>query len=228
MEGLNRKLLKTLLPKVDRYWVKSFSQEGEDMVLRKEFQDKSTGFYIDIGAYHPQRYSNTYYFYLKGWRGINIDAMPGSMDVFKEKRPKDINIEAAISNSTSLLEYYNFNEPALNTFSPELAASRDGLNNSWITSKIQIQTYSLEEVLDKYLPSNIEIDFLDVDVEGFDFQVLASNNWSKYRPKLVLAEQTGTSIEENLSTEIGLLMLQNDYRLYSFIRKVAIYKDSRL
>ena len=95
-----------------------------------------------------------------------------------------------------------------------------------ITSKAQIQTYSLEEILDKYLPSNIEIDFLDVDVEGFDYQVLSSNNWNKYRPKLVLAEQTGTSIEENLSTEIGLLMSQNGYRLYSFIRKVAIYKDS--
>jgi hypothetical protein len=124
------------------------------------------------------------------------------------------------------LTYYNFNEPALNTFSPELAAIRDGVNSFMITSKAQIQTYSLEEILDKYLPSNIEIDFLDVDVEGFDYQVLSSNNWNKYRPKLVLAEQTGTSIEENLSTEIGLLMSQNGYRLYSFIRKVAIYKDS--
>jgi FkbM family methyltransferase len=221
-------MLKTWLSKFQKqqYWVKSFSQEGEDMVLRKEFQDKLNGFYIDIGAYHPKKYSNTYYFYSKGWRGINVDATPGSMDSFKKERPNDINLEVAISNSKSVLTYYTFNEPALNTFSQELAAIRDGVNSFIVTSKTQIQTYSLEEILDKHLPSNIEIDFLDVDVEGFDYQVLSSNNWNKYRPKLILAEQTGTSIEENLSTEIGLLMSHNGYKLYSFIRKVAIYKDS--
>jgi hypothetical protein len=86
-------MLKTWLSKFQKqqYWVKSFSQEGEDMVLRKEFQDKLNGFYIDIGAYHPQKYSNTCYFYCKGWRGINVDPTPGSMDVFKKERPNDIN-----------------------------------------------------------------------------------------------------------------------------------------
>ena len=182
-------MLKTLLSKFQKqqYWEKSFSQEGEDMVIRKEFQGKLNGFYIDIGAYHPKKYSNTYYFYSKGWRGINVDATPGSMDSFKKERPNDINLEVAISNSKSVLTYYTFNEPALNTFSQELAAIRDGVNSFIVTSKTQIQTYSLEEILDKHLPSNIEIDFLDVDVEGFDYQVLSSNNWNKYRPKLILA-----------------------------------------
>ncbi len=66
----------------------SFSQEGEDMLLRSIFVDKSTGFYVDVGAYHPQRFSNTNHFYLAGWRGINIDAMPGSMEPFHQFRPR--------------------------------------------------------------------------------------------------------------------------------------------
>jgi FkbM family methyltransferase len=231
-----KKLVKTILPnrivrKFYEYYAKSFSQQGEDIVLRKVFQDQPSGFYIDIGAHHPQRFSNTYYFYLQGWRGINVDAMPGSMELFKKKRPRDINLEVAISSSKQTLKYYMYNEPALNTFSSELVAQRatrrDNLRNYKITSELKISTCSLEEVLDRYLPANSEIDFLDVDVEGFDFQVLESNNWNKYRPKIVLAEQIGTSISEISKTEIGMLMKENNYNLYSFIRKqVAIYKDN--
>ena len=63
-----------------------YSQEGEDILLARFFFGKSQGFYVDIGAHHPQRLSNTYHFYLQGWRGINIDAMPGSMSSFETLR----------------------------------------------------------------------------------------------------------------------------------------------
>lgn len=233
-----KKLVKTILPnrivrKFYEYYAKSFSQEGEDLVLRSIFQDEPKGFYIDIGAHHPRRFSNTYYFYLQGWRGINVDAMPRSMELFKKTRPRDINLEAAISSSKQTLKYYMYNEPALNTFSSELVAQRaarqDNSKNYKITSELTIPTFTLEEVLDQYLPANSKIDFLDVDVEGFDFQVLESNNWNKYRPKIVLVEQIGTSIAEISKTEIGILMKKNNYKLYSFMRKkTAIYKDNTL
>lgn len=66
------------------FYTKSYSQEGEDMVLNRYFQGKNSGFYVDIGAHHPKRFSNTYFFYKKAWCGINIDAMLGSMDRFKK------------------------------------------------------------------------------------------------------------------------------------------------
>src|SRR4051794_10306733 len=74
--------------------VSSYSQEGEDMVLRRVFNNKRGGFFVDVGAHHPRMYSNTYYFYLRDWRGINIDAMPGGMAAFDRMRPGDINVEA--------------------------------------------------------------------------------------------------------------------------------------
>ena len=70
-----------------------YSQNGEDLILNRFLENKKNGFYIDIGAHHPIRFSNTYLFYKKGWRGINIDAMPGSMDLFNKIRSRDINIE---------------------------------------------------------------------------------------------------------------------------------------
>jgi hypothetical protein len=74
----------------------SYAQEGEDMVLRRIFEDQPLGFYVDVGAHHPVRFSTTYFFYRRGCRGINIDATPGSMDAFRRLRPRDINLEVAI------------------------------------------------------------------------------------------------------------------------------------
>lgn len=71
---------------------RSYSQEGEDMILRRIFGSQTSGFYIDVGAHHPKRFSNTYFFYKKGWAGINIDAMPGSMKAFQKVRYRDIEI----------------------------------------------------------------------------------------------------------------------------------------
>ena len=103
----------------------SWSQEGEDLILARIFGDKPDGFYVDVGAHHPQRFSNTYYFYRRGWRGINIDAMPGSMLAFNRLRPLDINIELGIGSQPGKLNFYMFNEPALNGFAKDLADSRD-------------------------------------------------------------------------------------------------------
>jgi len=173
----------------------SFSQEGEDLILNRMFEGQESGFYVDVGAHHPQRFSNTYNFYLKGWRGINIDATPDSMKPFRKIRPEDINIEAAISDSSELLTFYIFNEPALNGFSKEISTSRDGISSYKITETKQIRTRTLSEVLDEHLPQNKDIDFLSIDVEGLDYQVLISNDWSKYRPKVILVEELSTSLE---------------------------------
>lgn len=160
-----KKIIKLILPKIildkliyfrnkyfDVYGTKSYSQEGEDMILRRLFENQTTGFYIDVGAHHPKRFSNTYYFYKKGWKGINIDAMPGSMKIFNKIRQRDINIEKAVSDKKQILTYYVFNEPALNGFSKELSEKRNNKNNYYIEKTIDIETYTLEEILDQYLP----------------------------------------------------------------------------
>lgn len=169
----------------------SFSQEGEDMVIERFFNKKQKGFYIDVGAHHPIRYSNTYKFYKKGWRGINIDAMPGSMDLFNKLRPNDINLEYAISDTPQKMTFYIFNGAELNTLSKEEADYRNNKNEfvgCHIIDTKEIETYTLSEVLDKHFPKKECIDFMSIDVEGLDFAVLKSNNWSKYKPKMILIE----------------------------------------
>lgn len=202
----------------------SFSQEGEDRLLSRFFEDKNKGFYIDVGAHHPQWLSNTYYFYLKGWSGINIDAMPGCMNSFDKIRSKDINLEMAISNVEQELTYYEFNEPALNGFDKILSEERDKLEKYQITATHTIKTYQLSKILDKYLPVDQEIDFLSVDVEGLDLQVLQSNNWDKYRPKLVMAESLVTeSIIDFLESDMCQYMASKGYSLYSKLFRTIIF-----
>jgi FkbM family methyltransferase len=166
------------------------------MILRRLFEKQKKGFYVDVGAHHPKRFSNTHFFYKKGWRGINIDAMPNSMSLFNQIRPRDINIEIAISDKKEKLKYYMFNEPALNGFSKELAEKRDGKNGYKIISVKDIETSTLEEIFEKQLPHGQEIDFMSVDVEGVDLQVLKSNDWNRFRPKIILVEISGSLVKD--------------------------------
>jgi len=210
----------------DIYFQKSWSQEGEDLILRRYFENiKNGGFYVDVGAHHPKRFSNSYLFYKQGWHGINIDAMPGSMDLFNRQRPRDINLEKAVSDSKQIMTYYAFNEPALNGFSKELSEHRDGQGNNKIIFKKEIETSTLEEILDQYMPKGKNIDFLSVDVEGLDFAVLKSNNWVKYLPELILIEILGNTLDELSNNEVTIFLRQFGYTIYAKCVNTVIFKN---
>ncbi|NDY83475.1 FkbM family methyltransferase [Orrella sp. NBD-18] len=172
-----------------------YAQDGEDLVLARLLENNEKGFYIDIGAHHPTRFSNTYLFYLRGWSGINVDAQPESMDVFKKHRPRDINIECGIGLSKGEENYYQFNEPALNTFDQEEAKIKS-VSPYKIINVVKVEVRRLEEILDIHLSPSQSIDFMSIDVEGKDLEVLQSNNWLKYRPKYILAETLRTNIDK--------------------------------
>ncbi|HEO98699.1 MAG: FkbM family methyltransferase [Campylobacterales bacterium] len=234
-----KKLLKIILPKTlknkfieinnnyfDGYALKSYSQEGEDMILRRLFEKQRTGFYVDVGAHHPKRFSNTYFFYKQGWHGINIDAMPGSMKLFEKIRPRDINIEKPISEKKQILTYYAFNEPALNGFSKELSEERNGKENYFIEFTQDIETATLEEILENNLPKNQDIDFLSIDVEGLDFMVLQSNNFQKYKPKVILIEILGSSLSDIQNNEISKYLKNFNYSIYAkAVNTIIFIKD---
>ena len=232
-----KKTLKTILSKsaieklakvknnyFDSYALKSYSQEGEDMVLRRLFEKQKTGFYVDVGAHHPKRFSNTYFFYKLGWRGINVDAMPGSMTAFNRMRPRDINIEKPVSNKKQLLTYYAFNEPALNGFSKELSEERDGKGSYFVKFTKDIETSTLEEILDNNLPKAQTIDFLSIDVEGLDFNVLRSTNLEKYHPKVILVEILNSSLVDIQVNEIYKFLTDAGYELYAKAVNTVIFK----
>lgn len=204
----------------------SYSQEGEDMVLSSYFENSKgyKGFFVDVGAHHPYRYSNTLYFYKKGWTGINIEPTPGAIKHFKTFRSRDINLNIGISKIKSALTFYCFNEPALNGFSKEISEERSTTSKKYqIIKEVKVQTLPLADVLDQYVPAGKKIDFFTIDVEGFDLQVLQSNNWDKYKPTFILVED---AIDfKNLGTSgIYQFLEQRGYQLVGKTMRTLFFK----
>jgi FkbM family methyltransferase len=168
----------------------SFSSAGEDMMLRHMIgSDKQDGFYVDVGAYDPVLFSNTYFFYLNGWRGINIEARPGSRAIFDEIRPRDLNLEIGISREPGELTYYFVGDDStMNSFSREFMERIDMLKQ--VKREIPVPVLPLADVLGQHLPAGQTIDFMNVDVEGHDLEVLQSNDWQRFRPRFVVVEDT--------------------------------------
>lgn len=203
-----------------------YAQEGEDIILARIFDNKKNGFFVDIGAHHPARFSNTYYFYKNlNWRGLNIEPNPEVLTLFQLKRGRDINLNFGVASKAEILEFYQFDEPALNTFSKSMLDERLSSTPYKHLGTKRIQVLPLSEILDRHLPPNTHIDFMTIDVEGLDLEVLHSNDWGKYRPSWVLAEQLGVDNIENLDFEIHNFMKSKNYQLFAKTYNTLFYKN---
>jgi FkbM family methyltransferase len=188
----------------------SYSQYGEDLliedILRDQSRLKNKGFYIDIGAYHPYKYSNTHKFYLKGWRGINIEPTPNKIKLFDMFRPEDININVGISSDQSTKDFYIYNEHAFNTLDFNLVQKRIKKDNLHYSHKEQLIFHSLQHIIDTYVQTQ-EIDLLNIDVEGHEMDVLNSYDWNN-KPYLIAIEIF--NIEKS---PVKLFLESKNYRL---------------
>ena len=211
---------------LDPHGRRAYSQEGEDLLLLRLFEGQEAGFYVDVGAHHPVRFSNTCLFHRMGWRGINIDADPEAMRLFARERPADINVCVGISDAAGMLTYHVFNESALNTFDERLAQEREALPNCRLLRKAQVPVERLEAVLSRCLPAGQQIDFLSVDAEGFDVQVLDSNDWSRFRPRCVLAEALKTSLASVPDSAVFQRLSAAGYHLYAKTVNTLLFRDS--
>ena len=195
----------------------SYSRSGEDLLLDDIFKQKSVGTYVDVGAFHPIKYSNTFKFYLKGWRGINIDPNKEIMDLFNTVRPEDINLNLAVSINAGYLDYYMNNfDPSMNTISEEFAKESSKQYGFGFAEKRTVATERLDKIIASSRIAANEIDFLNIDVEGHDLEVLQSNDWNKIRPKIVLIE-INCALESVHNTAIFQFMASKNYSLISFI-----------
>lgn len=210
-----------------RYMVLAYSSEGEDLILKRIFENKRKGTYVDVGAHHPFRVSNTYLFYKQNWTGINIDPMPGSKAVFNRHRPHDTNLELGVSATKQQLTYFIFNEPALNTFSIDKVREYTQKPEYRVIKEEKVETWPLAEILDHYLPAGISIDFLTIDAEGLDMQVLRSNNWQKYRPAYVLVESHPFELSEMSNSELFQFMQGKGYIIFAKTFYTYFFKNMK-
>ena len=120
-----------------------------------------------------------------------------------------------------------FNEPALNGFDERRSAERNGGGAYRIIERRAVPVCTLASLLDRYLPHGQSIDFMTIDVEGLDTQVVQSNDWEKFRPRFLLVEIDGQSVTEIIKSETAVFMASQGYFLCCRTRLTAFFQDSR-
>jgi hypothetical protein len=178
---------------IDIHVIKSYSQEGEDMFLQRIFEGEECGFYVDVEAHHLHGFSNTHFFYKRGWKGINIEPNPAAIEAFRVGRKGDISLQLGVVEQFGSLKYYFFDEPTLDSFDGELVKKRLASIQYKVVRTSDIPVERLDHILTDYFPPDTKADVLSIDIEGLNFQVLKLNNWDLYKPQCVLVESLETS-----------------------------------
>lgn len=201
-----------------------YSHNGEDVVLLSLFKNTKKGFYVDIGAHHPKKYSNTYLLHKLNWSGINIDANPESIELFKKFRPSDININIGVSDEASTLTFHEFADPAVNTFSESQA--KDWIENKkWNkylgSRKVDVET--INDILKKHLPKGQKIDLLSIDVESLDQKIIKSLDMT-YKPTVIVVEDQAFNDKRPLDSPIYKYLTGAGYMLHGNLGVSLIFK----
>jgi len=202
-----------------------YSRWGEDLFLIDYFKKVSNGRYIDVGAFHPFRGSNTYLLYNKGWRGINIDLNKTSIDLFKLARPADINLNLVVSdNQEKITIYQNKDLGKMNTINPKYASYY--LKNC---SMRESASFSLNNILEKYYFKNKKFEFINIDAEGSEYTILKNIDFKKYTFKIILVEtHKWNSFTKEESEKIHSFLQSHNYNFIKNLGETSIYENNSL
>lgn len=203
----------------------TYSQCGEDLILDYLHHHKDTGFYVDVGANDPRIFSNTYFFYKKGWNGLVIEPNIKKLNEYKYRRARDIRGHYAVGPKGSFT-FFKFKEDALNTMSEEVAHSYEKMGHK-IISTDTVPSLPLSDI---FKEKNItHIDFISIDTEGQNFEVLQTNDWNVYRPNFVVVEtaEFDKPDDESLEEKYNTYMTQIGYKKVANTPLNAVYKNIR-
>ena len=194
---------------------KSYSQDGEDKILKEIFKNKNVGVYVDVGCYHPIELSNTALLYDKGWNGINIDISKYSIELFNFLKPDDINLNLAVSNTNGFTNIF-FQKELSKISTINKQKSHKIFQGKVNTKKIICKT--LTEIINETVYKGKKINFLNIDAEGHDLEVLQSLNFNEYLPDVICVEifpDQGNFDNFDLKTTPEYKFLyKNNYKLY--------------
>ena len=197
----------------------TYSQHKEDLFNNHYFKDRNDGFYLDVGCYHPIKYSNTALLYNRGWKGINIDMNQTSIDLFNILRKRDKNICAAISNtSKKTIQYFDHLFSPINTLDKNFSSIASKKFSFRKHTEKTIQTYKFNQIIQKYNINIKQIDFINIDVEAHDLEVLEGIDLSIFNAKIICVEIANN---QNNIKEKKLRGYLNKYN-YELIKTVGL------
>ncbi len=189
-----------------------YSQFGEDKILYEIISKKlKKGFYVDVGCFHPKKYSNTYMLYKRGWRGVNIDMEKDKIETFDIARPKDFNFLGAVSDKIEKVKIFRNQK-----FGVSSTLNKNMINKENIIDESVIETCTLDYILNLSPFKNKEIDLLNIDTEGNDLKVLKSLNFNIYKPKIIIIETHLKDIDKILVSEPYKFLINKNYKLSSW------------
>jgi len=193
---------------------------GEDLFIQNYFKNKPKGFYVDVGCYHPLQGNNTHLLYKNGWSGINFDINHYSIKLFNFLRKRDLNIHSGISRKKSKLTmYYRKEINMLNTLDEKIAKIH--FRNGYKKKNIQVNT--LNFFISKKFKKLNKIDFINIDVEGYELDALKSLNFSIYKPQLICIEIH--NIKKMYDTNYNYLKSNNVYNYLINKKYKVIWKN---
>ena len=207
----------------------SYSLSSVDLIVDYIFKYKNDGFYIDVGCQHPISNNNTYILYKKGWNGINIDLDKKNIDLFNISRPDDTNINIAVSDKSGNVNlfYYHDGSP-INTINSQNA---DFQKNKFKKIKL-IKSETLNKILAN-INFNKKVDYLNIDVEGHELNVLKGFNILKYRPSIISIEYLdyemkqlelkNNNLENIINSNIYKYLIQNKYFFVNWVHGDLIF-----
>ena len=215
----------------------SYSQFGEDAYLlafyKRLIYERNLiverGCVIDIGAFRPISNSNSYAFYQRGWHGINVDPTPGFKRIFDRVRPGDTNLEVGVAARDGTGTLYLFDRPCVwNTLDREAAAHASKVTGKQ-AQEIPVKISRLDTILDEHLKGEA-LELLLIDAEVYDLEILRSNNFLKYRPRVIMIEVMAASADCLAKDPVIRHLKEFGYELFSWLNPnlMLVRRDSLL
>lgn len=201
-------------------WSRVHSQYGEDAVLQ-HLITQPEGFYVDVGCWHPKKFSNTWFLYRRGWRGVNIDLGEVKIRTFQWVRPGDHNVVAAVSDSPGTVTVQTDKDFSVGE---QIVLPGQAVRAGFGQSR-EMKTRTLTDILDHSPFSGKTIQLLNIDAEGHDLQVLKGLDFTRYAPGLILVESYVGSLEALLQSALHGFMCEQGYDLFNWVGPTLFYKQ---